>query len=142
MKVWHDDNRYPPSDEWEWAKTNAEAIALLETGEVTFISLDMDLGARPGIDFNYGRETGGEYRGEKHRSVDWLRNMNDDPGENGVDLVKWMVENKQIPARVVVHTWNGWGADAMIGCFTKAGHTHIERIFWSGDTGHLERVYG
>lgn len=142
LKVWHDDNRYPPNDEWEWCKDNAAAMSLLEGGGVDFISLDMDLGAREGIDFNYGRETGGAYRGEHYRSVNWLRNMNNDPGENGLDLVQWMCKTGNVPERVVIHTWNSWGSKAMLDCFQLAGHLHPEYIFWSDRAEHLMRVYG
>jgi NAD+-processing family protein with receiver domain len=46
VKVWLDDQR-PPSrhpEEWIWVRTPGEAIALLETGSVTELSLDHDLG--------------------------------------------------------------------------------------------------
>lgn len=142
MKVWHDDNRFPPADEWEWAKDNATAMELLSTGTVDFISIDMDLGAIEGKDFNYGAELGPCYRGTPCRRVDWLRNMNDDPGENGLDLAKWMVESGFVPQRVVVHTWNGWGGSAIIKCFNDAGYAHIERTFWSGSEAALKAVYG
>ena len=141
MKVWHDDNRYPPADDWEWAKDNDTAMSLLTNYDVQFISIDMDLGAVEGKDFNYGRELGPCYRGEPWRSVDWLRNMNNDPGENGLDLVKWMVENRIIPPRIVIHTWNGWGGAAMQKCFTDAGVAHVERVFWSPDDAFIKKVY-
>lgn len=139
MKLWHDDNRYPPADDWEWAKDNETAMYMLTNHDVQFVSLDMDLGAVEGKDFNYGRELGPKYRGEPWREVCWLRNMNDDPGENGLDLVKWMVENRIVPPRIVIHTWNGWGGSAMESCFKEAGHTHVERIFWTQQG--VERVY-
>lgn len=141
VKLWHDDNRYPPTDEWEWAKDNATAMEYLAKGDVSFISIDMDLGAVEGTDFNYGRELGPCYRGQPWRSVDWLRNMNNDPGENGLDLAKWMVENNFIPARIVIHTWNGWGANAIMKCFTDAGYTHAERRFWTDSLDTLKAVY-
>ena len=43
MKVWLDDER-PAPDGWVRVLWPDEAIALLETGEVTHISLDHDLG--------------------------------------------------------------------------------------------------
>ncbi|WP_071289355.1 cyclic-phosphate processing receiver domain-containing protein [Mycolicibacterium llatzerense] len=46
MRLWVDDERMPP-DGWTWAKTSAEALALLgETGEVEALSLDHDLGGQ------------------------------------------------------------------------------------------------
>jgi hypothetical protein len=46
VKVWLDDHRspYPDPDEWVWVRTPAEAIELLETGDVSELSLDHDLG--------------------------------------------------------------------------------------------------
>jgi hypothetical protein len=44
MKLWVDDVRKMPVDYDVWAKTASEAIAKLQTGEVTAISLDHDLG--------------------------------------------------------------------------------------------------
>ncbi|UPW10393.1 hypothetical protein M1C59_05990 [Gordonia terrae] len=45
MKLWVDDLRIPPEG-WEWAKTSAEAIDLLDARveEVDVMSLDHDLG--------------------------------------------------------------------------------------------------
>jgi hypothetical protein len=53
LELWLDDIRKPP-DSWQsdhiivWAKTAAETIALLRTGEVTYASLDHDLGLQEG----------------------------------------------------------------------------------------------
>jgi hypothetical protein len=44
MRVWLDDIRPLPRDYDTWIKTAEEAIRLLETGLVTNISLDHDLG--------------------------------------------------------------------------------------------------
>lgn len=47
MKLFLDDTRNPKweyFDDWLWVKTYTEAVKLLETGEVTEISLDHDLG--------------------------------------------------------------------------------------------------
>ncbi len=50
MYVWLDDTRDPKRqakhswDQWIWIETYEETIALLETGKVTHISLDHDLG--------------------------------------------------------------------------------------------------
>lgn len=43
IKLWLDDIR-PAPDGWVWAKTAIAAINILQTGEVTEISLDHDLG--------------------------------------------------------------------------------------------------
>jgi hypothetical protein len=46
VRVWLDDRRppHPKPDEWVWVRTPAEAIEILETGEVSELSLDNDLG--------------------------------------------------------------------------------------------------
>lgn len=44
MRVWLDDCRPMPSDYTHWAKTAQEAIQFLDTGLVSAISLDHDLG--------------------------------------------------------------------------------------------------
>jgi Cyclic-phosphate processing Receiver domain len=43
MKVWLDDRRTPPDEDWLWVETSAEAIALLRDNEVEELSLDHDL---------------------------------------------------------------------------------------------------
>jgi hypothetical protein len=44
MKVWLDDRRTPPDPDWVWVKTPEATIELLQTEEVTELSLDHDLG--------------------------------------------------------------------------------------------------
>jgi len=43
MKLWLDDRREAPAG-WVWAKTAAEAIALIDAGTFDEVSLDHDLG--------------------------------------------------------------------------------------------------
>ena len=45
MRLWVDDLRIPPAG-WEWAKTSAEAIRILDArvGDVEMMSLDHDFG--------------------------------------------------------------------------------------------------
>lgn len=47
MKLWHDNYRYPPAG-WDWARTNTEAQQKLQSGQVTHISLDYDMGPQNG----------------------------------------------------------------------------------------------
>lgn len=42
-RLWLDDVRRPPSDDWIWAKSVAEAVEALETRTVIEVSLDNDL---------------------------------------------------------------------------------------------------
>lgn len=108
MKIWHDDVRLPP-DGWEWARTNAEAIALLEANEVDEISLDHDLG----LDFLEPDAENVTLRGGS-------------PEGTGYDLVLWMVENDKVPASVRVHSWSPSGALRMAAALRDAGHYGVE----------------
>lgn len=83
MKIWVDDIRTPPDDEWQWCKTSADAILALEirngsgdhkylTGPVDEMSLDHDLGGE-----------------------DTTR-----------PIVIWMIENDFWPVQVYVHSSN------------------------------------
>ena len=61
MKLWLDDIRPPwkyGCVGWIWVETAAEAIALLETGQVTEASLDHDLSIKATLG-NWGGETTG-----------------------------------------------------------------------------------
>lgn len=60
MRVWLDDIRPVPPDFDKWVKTAEEAIDLLRTGEVTFISLDHDL--LPGHYMESGLDEGTGYQ--------------------------------------------------------------------------------
>lgn len=44
MKLWVDDLRPPPDDEWQWVTTSTEAIRFLNDTCVSVLSLDHDLG--------------------------------------------------------------------------------------------------
>jgi hypothetical protein len=93
VKIWHDDARRPPDGSWSWACTNAEAIALLEQGDVDEISLDRDI-------FKDGR---------------WH--------ESGELLIKWMIERERVPALVRIHSWNLPGARRMVLLLNRAGYS-------------------
>lgn len=45
MKLWIDDIRTPPSEEWIWSKTSQDAINVLKWNRVKEISFDHDLGS-------------------------------------------------------------------------------------------------
>ena len=92
MKLWLDDIRKPWMHGYigfEWAKTVDEAIALLETGRVTFASLDHDLSEKATL---------GNWEGER----------------TGYDVVLWMEANNVWPSDgVVVHSLNPAGRARM-----------------------------
>lgn len=102
MKLWHDDVRPPPSDEWTWARTNAEARELLLNNDVVEASLDHDLGYH---DIELPDDP------DELVEVTMLRGTSPDTGWY---LVKWMVDNPEvIPPVVRIHSWNPAGAQRM-----------------------------
>ncbi len=98
MRVWLDDLRAAPPG-WVRVRTPEEAIALLETGDVTEISLDHDLGL---------------FDGERERT--------------GYDVVAWLewkvaVEGFVPPGTISVHSANAVAAERM-----EAGIEAIRRL--------------
>lgn len=90
MKLWIDDLREPPEDDWVWAETSKQAISVLMVWNqwlahhgnlVTEISFDHDLGA-------------------------------DDTTR---PIVLWMCENGIWPKRINVHSANSVGAEWLLG---------------------------
>jgi len=105
MKVWHDDIRLAPRG-WLWATNNDSAKAALETLKVTDISLDHDLGGKPGMDQN----------------VKWVGE------ETGYDLVDWMIEMAIYPARINIHSWSASGSERMFRALINARHPALTKI--------------
>lgn len=92
MKLWLDDERAPwkfGCIGWEWCKTADEAIALLQTGQVTEASLDHDLSFKATMGYSEGERT-------------------------GYEVVCWMEENDVWPINgVQVHSINPVGRARM-----------------------------
>lgn len=85
MRVWLDDVR-PAPEGWVWAKTYLEAKRLLETGLVTHLSLDHDLG----------------------------QGSDGKPDLTGYDLCRWMRDANEWPTEcIAIHSWNPVGAKRM-----------------------------
>lgn len=111
MRVWHDDVREAPEG-WIRVKTNNQAIAVLENGwPIDEISLDFDLGLH---DIELPEDPD-----ELIAVVEELG----PPAENGADLVRWMLENKYVPPKITIHSWNPDGAKKMARMLTDAGHS-------------------
>lgn len=102
MKLWHDDVRSPPSEEWFWARTNDDAKGFFLLEEVTECSLDHDLGCVP--------EEGVFAKGSSKE-------------EDGLKLVKWMIRTGNVPAKVTIHSWNHARAKEMALTLTDAGYS-------------------
>src|ERR1044072_261713 len=104
IKIWHDDCRYPPDDSWQWAPDNKTMIMMLLAAdnqgiEVTEVSLDHDLGERPGN----------------------LMARGDSPDGDGTDLAWAMYYLKINPKKVKIHSWNRDGARRMADILEAAG---------------------
>lgn len=106
MKLWHDDIRKPPSDDWTWARTNPEAVELLLTGEVEVCSLDHDLGFE-----------------DVDPDAPGAHMLRGSGPQTGYDLVRWMVsEEGVVPDTVVLHSWSPVGAERMRALLADHGH--------------------
>ena len=117
IQIWYDDIRRPPypEDEWVWVRTTKAAIAAFELlkDRIEVISLDHDMGlenVHPDDD-----------------PSDYLRDYN--PGlveDNGVKLVKWMIENNVgREAIITIHSWNLDGANRMKQMFVAANYPDV-----------------
>jgi hypothetical protein len=112
IRLWHDDVRHPPNEEWIWAKTNADAIFMLAHFNVVECSLDHDLGAKPTGD----DETDAFVVGSGE--------------ETGMDLVQWLVEHDdRMPERVRIHSMNAPAAQRMRAALFAAGTLAEVRAF-------------
>lgn len=92
-KLWLDDFRYPPSDEWVWVKNYDEFVEVAPTQEWEHISLDHDLDDWA---VNYS-----------HDSREWDAWLHGGfvGGRNGYDVTKWIVENEAWPTETIaIHT--------------------------------------
>jgi hypothetical protein len=99
-KLWHDDIRKPPDDTWDWARTNAAAIALLLTKSYDVASLDHDMGL--------------EGHDPDDPDADRLVASNRRPEANGEALAKWMAKHPPLlPPLIRIHSYNPAGARRM-----------------------------
>ena len=109
MRIWLDDDceRDPWVPGWTVVRTADEAIALLASNEVEMISLDHDLG-----DFRY----------EPY------------PYEvTGMEVVKWMIENKVFPKAINVHSNNSVRAIVMASDLNKFAPAGVRVVMWRFD---------
>lgn len=82
MKIWLDDVRDPPTNDWIRCTTIDQVIDYLQTTEVTDMSLDHDLGC----------------------------DINGNLLPTGYDLCKWMMENNKWPTKMLgIHSKNPVG---------------------------------
>lgn len=110
-KLWIDDDtsgvRNPPSTDWLWAKTSAEALAYLQdqSYEIVEVSFDHDLGYL--LD-EAGNVVTDEYTG---KPVD----------DTTRRVVLWMAEFDKFPAVCRVHTANNIGRAWLVDMITHYG---------------------
>ncbi len=116
IKVWHDDCR-PAPEGWIWARTNAQAIAILENQwPVVEISLDHDLGFH-----------NVEIPDDPDKLIAVMQLKGDE--EEGTELVEWMIENDRVPPHITIHSWNPDGARRMARLLHDAGHSVAVKPF-------------
>ena len=117
MKLWLDDERKPPSEDWTRAVTMEEAIHYAERFAIDEMSLDHDLGTVPmcadceerSADFG-DEEDPVECHCPCHRVL----------AKTGYDFVKWMVETGKWPTtKPRVHSQNPVGRANMQGTIDR-----------------------
>jgi hypothetical protein len=112
-KLWYDDCRPPPDDTWVWARTNERAKELLTQYVFDECSLDHDMGLH---------ELTPDEANDWDKIVEIANALQPEVEENGVALVKWMIETERVPELVVIHSWNPEGASRMASWLTQAGY--------------------
>ena len=112
IKLWHDDVR-PAPDGWIWARTNAQACAILENSwPVIEISMDHDLGFHDV-----------EIPDDPDEFLAVMQLKGDE--EEGTELVQWMIDNDKVPPNIRIHSWNPDGARKMARLFNDAGYSVV-----------------
>ena len=116
MRVWLDDERKPPVG-FTWVKTADEAIALLETGKVEFLSLDHDLAD--------------EHYADMSRSTGFKE-------KTGYDVVCWLeATDLWPPLGCAVHSFNPVGRARMLAVLDRVYGRHEKVIMSSGFTADV-----
>lgn len=113
-KIWHDDIRRPPNEDWVWCRTNEQAQHFLKYWEVNEISLDHDLGL--------------DYLDPDCDTESWAF-AGSSPKGTGLDLVEWMCIMKLVPEKVTIHSWNPVGAQNMAARLNYFGYDCIVKPF-------------
>lgn len=120
-----------------WARTNDEAKRILSTGAVVEVSLDHDLGyeGKPPEPCPSCDKTGitdddvcPTCDGDGFLGGD-LFYVAGDSEDNGLELVKWMCEQKIFPEWITIHSWNHSGAAAMANLLANHGCRVLVRPF-------------
>ena len=94
IRLWVDDVRLPPSDDYRWVMTAEDALQVMLTEDVSSVSLDCDLDLR-----------------QTDRGT-WVSV----PANDGIWLVKKMIEHDLLPPRIRhihVHSQNPEGGPIM-----------------------------
>ena|SRR5579863_10777993 len=97
MKIWVDDLKLPPDEDWIWAQTSCEAKTLLKREGVEVVSLDYDLSSSTSC---------AKCKNEYPEYCDCLCHAK---YETGHDIALWMEENKIWPGTCLVHTYDEGG---------------------------------
>lgn len=112
-RLWFDDIRQPPDDTWLWARTVGHAKELLTEAWFDECSLDHDMGLHE-LDPGEGEDW--------DKIIEIANALAPRHEENGFDLVEWMIETGEVPARVTIHSWNRPAAVRMAARLNRAGY--------------------
>lgn len=107
VKLWHDDIRRQPFG-WEWVRTNLAAQNVLRSGGVTEISMDHDLGLH-------------EDNPDTPNAIYMMGPIQCGEG-CGCDLIRWMIAEDLVPAKITVHSMNTVRALEMANILNDYGH--------------------
>jgi len=102
VKVWIDDIRVPPGDEWIWLKSSEEALNWMKKRRASGESL--------GDVMSFDHDLGGD---------DTTR-----------PLVMWMCENGVFPASALVHSSNSVGSEWLVGMLLRYGNILVRRAVY------------
>lgn len=121
-KLFFDDVRDKPGDDWFLARDVPEAKRLMELMPFNVMSLDHDIGFQMMCDTCHA-EVVASLREEEGKGVPMEKlsealieksHLGCPHMEHGTDLAKWMVENLQLwPSLIIIHSANPYGAQRM-----------------------------
>lgn len=94
-KLWVDDSRRPPDETWDWAKTSAEALEMLDAALYETVSLDHQLGQLPTAEL-VAKIKAIEARGDEPEDVDFIDTTRP-------IVLRWITDGNW-PATILVHS--------------------------------------
>lgn len=127
-KLWLDDFRYPPNDEWVWVKNYDEFVEVAPTQSWEHISLDHDLD-----------DWGVLYERDTRTWEQWLSGAFVG-GKTGFNVTEWMVDNGIWPTKsLAIHTDYPAGRERMASLISQNGP--FDDYYWYERTKESGMVY-